>query len=219
MKLNFNNFFPPNFKKRFFLMSASILLMGVFLSLLITVGWGTDTCSFMNLNVSSTLGMSFGTWQFLLNAVILVFIVFTHWELIGFGTIFNMTLIGYTADFCRWMISHTSLEDVLAANFGLKVTFFVVSLLCFVFTAAVYMNSELGLSPFDAVSFILSKKLSKIPFFLVRIIYDLTVILIGIGASAFNPNGMQGSVPGVIVLALTIGPAVSVTGRLVRKIL
>ena len=72
MKLNFNNFFVPHFKKKLAIMLSAIILMGIFLSFLIEIGWGSDPFSYMNLNIASLLGWTLGNWQLLLNAILLV---------------------------------------------------------------------------------------------------------------------------------------------------
>ena len=62
-------------------------------------GFGVDAFSCMNLGVSGFLRMSFGTWQLLINAVLLLVVWFTIRHCIGPGTVVNMVCVGYTADF------------------------------------------------------------------------------------------------------------------------
>ena len=86
-------------KKRFILMLCGILGLGVFLSLLIQVNYGTDACSFMNLSVSARLGILFGTMAMMVHVICFMPELMYAPRHIGPGTIFNMVLIGYIADF------------------------------------------------------------------------------------------------------------------------
>ena len=53
---------------------------------------------------------------------------------------------------------------------------FLEVLLLFVTACAIYMNSELGIAPYDAVPKIISDRFVKLPFFVVRIIFDYSAI-------------------------------------------
>ena len=66
-------------------------------------GFGVDPFSCMNLGISGFLGMSFGNWQLIMNAALLLIVWFTVRHCIGPGTIINMVLVGYTADFLCWL--------------------------------------------------------------------------------------------------------------------
>lgn len=75
-----------NFKKKFTVMAIGVFFMGFFLSFLINVNLGTDPCTFMNVTISSRLHILFGTWQLILNAILLVLVILYARNLIGPGT-------------------------------------------------------------------------------------------------------------------------------------
>lgn len=219
-KFSFKQFIVPNFWKKFVFMAVSILLMGFFLSFLIEVGWGTDPASFMNLNISAALGWTFGNWQLLLNALMLLIVFFFEPCLIGFGTVFNMVMIGYTADFCRWIWKLNGVAAFIAeSDFFVRVAIFSLSIICFVFAAAVYMNSRMGLSPYDGSAKIFSEKLSFLPFFAARIIFDISVVLVGFIASRFAAGGTKSSAVGATIVGLLLGPAISWVGSKIKPLL
>ncbi len=60
--------------------------------------FGVDAYTGMNLGISGFLGWTFGNWQLLINAVILIVVFFTMRHFIGLGTIVNMVGVGYIAD-------------------------------------------------------------------------------------------------------------------------
>lgn len=214
MKLNFNNFFVPHFKKKLAIMLSAIILMGIFLSFLIEIGWGSDPFSYMNLNIASLLGWTLGNWQLLLNAILLVITAVFAWNLIGFGTIANMVLIGYTADFCCFIWNKTGLHEFIqSSGTAVHVLVFIPTIAGFVVVASIYMNAQMGLSPFDAVAKILSLKIKKVPFFAVRMCYDLTTVAIGFAAAMISGTGFQPALIGSIVMSLSLGPAITAVGK------
>ena len=80
-------------------MVLGILFIGLCVSFLRLSRFGVDPFSAMNLGISGFIGWSFGTWQLLVNAIILVVVFFQVKSCIGAGTIINMVFVGYIADF------------------------------------------------------------------------------------------------------------------------
>ncbi len=80
-------------------MVLGILCIGLCVSFLRLSQFGVDPFSAMNLGISGFIGWSFGTWQLLVNAIILVVVFFQARSCIGAGTIINMVFVGYIADF------------------------------------------------------------------------------------------------------------------------
>ena len=64
-------------------MVLGILFIGLCVSFLRLSQFGVDPFSAMNLGISGFIGWSFGTWQLLVNAIILVVVIFSgkilHW--------------------------------------------------------------------------------------------------------------------------------------------
>ena len=122
--------------------------MGVFLSLLLKAGYGTDTSSFMNSSIASRLDLPLGPVMICVNTFL--FIVQLIWgrSLIVIGTVANMTLIGFTSDFCTG-IWQTYLPDMLFTAQPERIIIFIIALAGFLISAALYMNSESGLAPYD----------------------------------------------------------------------
>lgn len=196
--------------KRIIICFLAVFGMGFFLSFLMLCGLGTDPCSFMNKAISLRIGLSFGTWQLIINAAMLLIVVLWDRSSLGFGTIFNMVLVGYYVDFFDWLWS----KHIPAHFFTDPVTMwpiYLVALLCFIISAAVYINSDMGVAPYDALPKILTDKVAKrfpkFPKMLVRMGWDFSAILIGI---------LSGGVPvvGIILMAVFLGPVISLVGKL-----
>ena len=202
MKFSLKQFIVPNFAKRLAFMLPGVLLMGVFVSILVEIGWGTDPASFMNLNIASLLGWGVGNTEVLVYGLMLVFTFAFGAEMIGFGTLANMILIGYVIDICRWIWKNIGFATVLSeGSFVLRLTIFVVVLLLFVIAAAIYMNAQMGVAPYDAIPNILSGWMPKIPFFVVRMSFDLSAVLIGVIAGKLGEAGIQGSIIGSVAMS------------------
>ena len=93
-KFSFKQFIVPNFGRRLAFMLPAVILMGVFVSILVEIGWGTDPASFMNLNIASALGWGLGNTEVLVYGLMLVVTFIFGAQMIGFGTLAKMILIG-----------------------------------------------------------------------------------------------------------------------------
>ena len=220
MKFTFKQFIVPNFGKRLAFMLPAVILMGVFVSILVEIGWGTDPASFMNLNVSDALGWGLGNTEVLLYGIMLIFTFIFGAEMIGFGTLANMILIGYVIDLCRWIWKNIGFAQFLAeGNFAARVIIFAFTLFLFVVVASIYINAQMGVAPYDAIPNILSGWIPKVPFAVIRILFDLAAVGAGVIAGKLNPNGIQGSIVGSVLMSLLLGPVISIVGKPLKRIL
>jgi len=220
MKFSFKQFIVPNFGKRLAFMLPAVILMGVFVSILVEIGWGTDPASFMNLNIASTLGWGLGNTEVLVYGLMLVFTFIFGAQMIGFGTLANMILIGYVVDLCRWIWRNTGFANFIAqGTMPVRILIFAITLICFVIVAAIYINAQMGVAPYDAMPQIISDWIPKVPFFVIRILFDLAAVLIGVIFGKLNPEGVQGSAIGSIIMSLMLGPVISLVGKPLKKIL
>ena len=150
-------------EKRYFVRRCAMMLIGI-LFICICVGcyrlsgFGVDAFTCMNLGVSAFVGMSFGTWQLIVNAVILVIVFFTVRKCIGAGTIVNMVCVGYGADLICWLTL-----DVFQIEMTLPLRIAALLAGC-VFAGlgvAFYMVAEMGIAPYDSVALIIEKATKK----------------------------------------------------------
>ena len=140
------------FVRRIIMMLAKIAFISLSVGLYRLSGFGVDAFTCMNLGISGFIGMSFGTWQLIINLVILIIVFFTVRRCIGAGTIVNMVCVGYGADFICWLV-----QDVITADMTLALRIFVLILGC-IFAGlgvAFYMVAEMGIAPYDSVALIL----------------------------------------------------------------
>ena len=166
------------FVRRIIMMLAGILFISLSVGLYRLSGFGVDAFTCMNLGISGYLNMQFGTWQLIMNAVILVILFFQGREYIGAGTIVNMVFVGYGADFFCWMVQDLAHMEM---SFSLRIGALVLGCLFASLGVAFYMVAEMGMSPYDSVAVLLEKLThGKIPFQYARVCSGITVVIVGI---------------------------------------
>ena len=190
------------------LMLTGIIGMGISLSALLKVGYGTDTSSFMNASIALRTGISLGTVMVTLNAIQLIAEIIWGRRFIGLGTIVNMAAIGYISDICT-MLEERYLPEWLFTAQPYRTATFAIALVFFLISAALYMNSETGLAPYDAIPTIISSS-THLPFFAVRMAWDFLAIAIGVAVGGHLTIG-------TVILAFTMGPTVAWIGRMMKK--
>ena len=193
---------------KFRLMFSGVLGIGVFQSLLVEVHFGTDTCAFMNLALSGRVGLSLGMCMGLSNVLFFVPELLFGRKLIGAGTVANMLLVGLVSDLCR-MLEERYLPIWTFERWGSRIGIFMVALVGFLISVALYMNADMGQTPYDAIPTMLSERV-HVPYSKVRIAWDSTAALLGVLLGGRLTAGN-------IVLALTIGPAVGIVGGWMKR--
>jgi len=205
-------------------MLVSVIAMGFSLSVLVLTSFGTDPCSAMNYGVSGVLSssgllkifgissISFGTYQLLFNLSLIIVVIICKPSLIGWGTLGNMVVVGYTADFFAWFWHHVcGIPSSLPP--AARLVILVPGLVLFVLSAACYMHSGQGMAPYDAIPFILSEKVTertgKDHFRIIRLAQDFLCTMIGV---------LTGGTYGLMtfLMVLTLGPVVQAVGNIIN---
>ncbi len=202
--------------KRIVLMLVGVFFMGVGVQFLNRTNLGPDPFSALNYGLCAKAGLTFGTFQLLFNAVLFILVLFKDWRLFGLGTIGNMVLVGYSADFTGWVVDKLGFfpaaEELTVA---MKLGIMVPTLVLFLFAAALYMNCGLGTSPYDALPLLLHRAIEKaakkpIPYKFVRMLYDGIATI-----AALLVGGTVGVV--TVLMVFTLGPCVDFVSGLVIK--
>ena len=199
-------------KRRLVLVVLAVVLLGFTLSFLNKTNMGTDPCSLFTLGLSRKLGISMGNIQALLNSLLLVIVIFCDRSQIGWGTLANMFLVGYSFDFFTWLNS-LWIPDEIYTSMAVRIGITIPMLFIFIVAAAVYMAVQLGTAPYDAIPFIIAQKIPKVPFKLVRMAWDISFSVLGV---------LLGSTLGIVtvVMAFALGPVISwASVKLVDKLL
>ena len=188
--------------------SASLfgnLLIAVGIALFKQSVLGNDPYTGMNMALADLLSIPFPLLQLGVNLVFFIIQLVCDRRLIGFGTVINALLIGSLVDmFYRVSLICFGLPSV----FWVKLIVMVIGMLICCLGLSLYQTADLGVSPYDAVSLILDRKLKRIPYFWCRIFTDGLCALI-----CWLAGGIVGL--GTLVTAFGFGPVISLFNRLV----
>lgn len=191
-----------NVKKiKFIMMIFGNLFMGIAVAILRMSRFGTDPFTCMNLGVSSFLNISFGTYQLAVNVVIFLFVLWKGRHCIGLGTIVNMAGIGYVADFGVFVLTKI-LGNAQILPLAMRIFMMILAVILCSFAAAMYMEVDMGIAPYDAFGVIIEESTNgKIPFKAARVVTDVICVVIGFSF---------GSIIGVatLITAFCMGPLI-----------
>ena len=183
-----------------------IFMIGIAVGVFKMVEMGADPFTAMNTGISSFINMQFGTLQLIVNAVILVLVFLFKRKFIGFGTIFNMVFVGYTADFVMWILAK---QQVAFTTWPVRILLLAAAVLLLCVGDALYISADMGMSPYDAAGYIveaLTKE--KVPFRIARILLDF--ICVAIAFTTAWQVGIQWKIIGIgtVMLAFCTGPLI-----------
>lgn len=191
----------PRAGRRVAALLASVLMMGAGVALFTMVGFGTDPCSTFSLGLSGKTGISYGTCQLMLNAVLFIPVLLKDPSRIGLGTLANMLLVGYCADGFRWLTGPVITPQ---SPISVRLLCFFITLILFLLAASLYMAVDLGVAPYDALPQMIAKKTQKLSFRTIRILWDLSFLVLGflLGATVGLTTLLTGFCFGPVIVAV-----------------
>ena len=166
----------PKMERRVPALFVAVALMGFGVAVFDMIGFGTDPCSVMNLGLSMNLGIPFGTLQLMVNAIMMLFVIKYDPSRIGLGTLANMTVVGYVAEFFMYVIDQFPALQTLSLT--ARIIIFVPALALFLLAASTYMCVDMGVAPYDAIPQIIAAKKGW-SFRLVRTSWDFVMMVGG----------------------------------------
>ena len=161
----------------FAIVGITILAMGV--SFMRYAVFGVDPITCLNIGIAQQMGISFGTWQLIMCFILLIGVFIFDRSKIGFGTVYIMVAAGYTSDFFLWLITGIPLLEMFSLE--IRIAAFSIGLVFYYFGAAVYIETNMGLSPYDAVGIIIAERIKRQHWFKwIRIGTDALCVMGGI---------------------------------------
>ncbi len=198
-------FCQPHMGRRIPVLLVSVIVMGICVEVFTRLDVGTDPCTVFNAAFSQNiLGWpGIGTWQLLLNVILLAGLFFLK-ELrrIGLGSLANMVLVGYSKDAAEWVFNRLGILTPGTLPLAAVIPCFLLVTAVFLVAVAFYMVVELGTAPYDAVPQVISARLPKVPFAVIRICFDIFITAMGL---------LCGGTMGVFTVAACffLGPVIS----------
>ena len=196
-------------KTRRILMSlAGVLICAVSVGIFKIASFGVDPFQSLMSGLDNWIPIPFGTLYVLVNLALLVFSLLADRRNIGIATFINLFLLGYITQFTyEWL-------QILLPDPSLPVRSLclVVGIVVICFGSSLYMTANLGVSTYDAVAIVLSRKWKWGQFQYVRICCDLVCVALGVGIFLLS-GGTLGQVPaiagiGTVITAFFMGPLI-----------
>ena len=162
-------------KKRVIASLIGNLLVAVGIALFKQSVLGNDPFTGMNMSLADLIGIRFPLLQLGVNLLLFCVQVIFEPGLVGFGTVVNALLIGSLVDFFYGLFVPWF---GLPTKFAVKLLIMLIGMVICCFGLSVYQNADLGVSPYDAASLILSHRNKRIPYFWFRIFTDGICVMI-----------------------------------------
>jgi len=192
----------------FAIIGISILAIGV--SFMRYAVFGVDPVSCFNIGIAKQLGISFGTWQLIFCFILLIGVFIFDRSKIGFGTVYIMIAAGYTSDLFLWLFQNIDFPENL--SFEIRIIAFTLGLVFYYLGAAVYIETNMGLAPYDAVGIIISEKIKRPNWFRwIRIGTDALCVIGGLITQ--SDAGI-----GTLLAVLLGGPLIAFFRKIIMKL-
>jgi uncharacterized membrane protein YczE len=203
-RLSWSSKSPRNLKPSFktlFLLCFGLVIFGLGEGLLIISTIGASPWNVFHQGLALNLGLSIGTWAFLISLIVLLLWFFLD-EKIGMGTILNFIIIAIMIDLTIYFFE--------APEFWINQFFLcAVSVLMIGLGSGIYLIARLGPGPRDGLMTGLQKK-TGFSIAVIRGVIEIIVVSCG-----WLLGGSVGV--GTLLYALGIGPAVAFGLVIVKK--
>lgn len=196
-----------DFSLRSLVSIVGITFLSIGAALSETMNMGVDPFTALNRGASALLGFSLGNYQLVVNLVILAIVFFMKRSLIGWGTIYNMVLVGYQIEFFSKLFGNFFAVESLSLLVRLLIT--VVAIAIFAIGVAMYMDTELGVSPYDAITPLITDQTGW-TYTPVRVAQDLLVV-----AGAYFLGGPVGI--STVITGFFAGPLISFFSKIISQ--
>ena len=196
------------FRVIFVIVGVTILSIG--LTFIRYAAFGVDPLTCLNTGIANKIGLSFGTWQLIISVIMFIGIFIFDRSKLGFGTLYSVVAIGYTSDFLLRLIMKIPLFE--AFSIQTRIISFVSGLPVLYFGAAIYIATNMGVSPYDAIAIVIAEKIKRQNWFRwLRIGTDALCVVGGILTQ--SDVGI-----GTLITVLCAGPVIAFFKKILMKL-
>ena len=196
---------------------AGVIICAVSVGIFKLAALGVDPFQTLMSGLDSLIPIEFGTLYVIVNAILLVFSLIADRHNIGIATFINLFLLGYITQFSYELFQKLIPDPSLAVRVICLITGIVV--ICF--GSSLYMTADLGVSTYDAVAIVMSRKWKWGKFKYIRICTDLVCVAAGciLFVAAGNPTGKIPTIAGAgtIITAFFMGPLIDLFNEKIAK--
>ena len=184
--------------KRLLAMVIGNIFLGMGISIFKFAGLGNDPYSGMVMALADRVGMQYANLLLIINLFIFILEFVFGRSFVGAGTLVNALFLGYITTFFYSLWTHFF---VLPQNLLVQIPIMLVGTIVTGFGVSMYQTPNVGVSPYDSLSLIMTERLPKISYFWNRIFTDAICALI-----CFLAGGIVGL--GTLVSAFGLGPVI-----------
>ena len=184
--------------KRLLAMIIGNIFLGMGISIFKFAGLGNDPYSGMVMALADRVGMQYANLLLIINLFIFILEFVFGRSFVGAGTLVNALFLGYITTFFYSLWTHFF---VLPQNLLVQIPIMLVGTIVTGFGVSMYQTPNVGVSPYDSLSLIMTERLPKISYFWNRIFTDAICALI-----CFLAGGIVGL--GTLVSAFGLGPVI-----------
>lgn len=184
--------------KRLIVMVIGNVFLGMGISIFKFAGLGNDPYSGMVMALADLAGMQYANLLIIINVFIFILEFAFGRSFVGAGTLANALFLGYITTFFYNLWTHFF---ALPQNLALQIPIMLLGTVAAGFGVSMYQTPNVGASPYDSLSLIMTKRLPKISYFWNRIFTDAICALV-----CFFAGGIVGL--GTLVSAFGLGPVI-----------
>ena len=207
-----------NIKTKRILMSLlGVIICAISVGVFKIAALGVDPFQTLMAGLDKLIPIDFGTLYVIVNLLLLTFSLIVDRHNIGITTFINLFLLGYITDF-----TYAQLQTfIVNPSMLVRAICLVIGIVVICFGSALYMTADLGVSTYDAVAIVMSRKWKVAQFQYCRIATDIVCVVLGV-VLFLLAGGTWGLVPtiagvGTIITAFFMGPVIEFFNRTVAR--
>ena len=163
-----------NIARNSLIATLGLMLFGLGVHLTIQADIGVAPWDALNLGLSKTFGILYGTASVIVSFAIIAVDLLLR-EPIGIGTVLEAVVVGKTVDLINWLGIIPFVED----NITVSIAVMLIGLFIMGLGQVVYMRAGLCCGPRDSLMLAINRRLKKLPVGAVSVLMMIIVLLVG----------------------------------------
>ena len=201
------------------LVTLGTMFIGLGAALQKTSNMGQDPLSAMSFSfvyLVDVKWINYSVCYATINLLFFIFMLFALRKSIHVGTVINFLLTGV---FCDLYLELFSILGIEINHIALKLIIGLFGILSVGFGVALYIGTNMGIAPYDAMPIIMTRKIPKLKFKYAKIITDLCCVLVAIivGIIILHRNDIISV--NTILSFLILGPSISLFNKFLSSTL
>ncbi len=180
-------------------MTLGNVLLGMGISIFKFAGLGNDPYSGMAMALAERVGMQYANLLLIVNLFIFVLELVFGRAFVGAGTLVNAFFLGYITTFFYALWTRFAAPP---ASLAVQIPVMLAGTVVTGLGVSMYQTPNVGVSPYDSMSLIMTKRMPKISYFWNRIFTDALCAFV-----CFLAGGIVGL--GTLVSAFGLGPVIN----------